>query len=364
MQYQSECLEALKSVANISKPFEKVFMDAMKLYMAIPVRINFFQMGRYGRFSEQTYRNNFENGTFDWFSFNEHLAGNHLTGSRKAIAVDLSYIPKSGKKTPWTGYFWSGCAGEYRRGLEIMGIGVIDVDKRECMTLGSVQTPDTGTLDNMDRSLVDWYAGYLISRREQLQRVSDIVVTDAYFSKSTFVTPMCDNGFRVISRLRNDAVMFYPSTKGSTGKRGRPQKYDGDIDFSRLDTSRCTEHGVDKGKLYGLKAWSKALKRMVNLAVWYPDEGRTDKWQLYFSTDLAQSAPDVLEYYRSRFQLEFCFRDSKQYVGITDCQSADFRKLAFVYVLERFICVFGIKPDTTLIDKIFKELILFTAIAA
>ena len=28
------------------------------------------------------------------------------------------------------------------------------------------------------------------------------------------------------------------------------------------------------------------------------------------------------------------------------------------------ICVFGIKPDTTLIDKIFKELILFTARAA
>ena len=36
MQYQSECLEALKSVANIGKPFEKVFMDAMKLFMAIP----------------------------------------------------------------------------------------------------------------------------------------------------------------------------------------------------------------------------------------------------------------------------------------------------------------------------------------
>ena len=34
------------------------------------------------------------------------------------------------------------------------------------------------------------------------------------------------------------------------------------------------------------------------------------------------------------------------------------------YMLERFICVFGIQPDTTLIDKIFKELILFTARAA
>ena len=50
MQYQSECLSALKSTANIHKPFEKTFMDAMKLFMAIPDRINFLQLGRYGRF--------------------------------------------------------------------------------------------------------------------------------------------------------------------------------------------------------------------------------------------------------------------------------------------------------------------------
>ena len=90
---------------------------------------------------------------------------------------------------------------------------------------------------------------------------------------------MCDNGFHIISRFRNDAVLFYPTAEKPTGRRGRPPKYDGAIDFSRLDTSRCTEHEVDKGKLYGLKAWSKALKRMVSLAVWYPDEDRTDKWQ-------------------------------------------------------------------------------------
>lgn len=156
MQYQSECLEALKSVANIRKPFEKVFMDAMKLFMAIPGRINFLQMGRYGKFSEQTYRNHFVNESFDWFSFNEHLVKEHLPGKRKAIAVDPSYIPKSGKKTPWLGYFWSGCAGEYKRGLEIMGIGVLDVDNRECMTLGSVQSPDTKTWTTWTRA---WLTG-------------------------------------------------------------------------------------------------------------------------------------------------------------------------------------------------------------
>ena len=86
MQYQSECLEALKSVAKISKPFEKVFMDTLKLFMAIPGKVNFLQMGRYGEFSEQTFRNNFENETFDWFAFNEHLVRKALTGNLLAIA--------------------------------------------------------------------------------------------------------------------------------------------------------------------------------------------------------------------------------------------------------------------------------------
>ena len=167
MQYQSECLSALKSVVNIHKPFEKTFMDTMKLFMAIPDRINFLQLGRYGCFSEQTYRNLFENETFDWFAFNASIIGKHLTGKRKAIAIDPSYIPKSGHKTPWIGYFRSGCAGDYKRGLEIMGIGVIDIDNHECMTLGSIQTPDCKTLDNMGKNLVDWYSSYLISRKDK-----------------------------------------------------------------------------------------------------------------------------------------------------------------------------------------------------
>ena len=145
MQYQSECLSALKSVVNIQKPFEKAFMDTMKLFMAIPDRINFLQLGRYGCFSEQTYRNLFE----------------------------------TPQKTPWIGYFWSGCAGEYKRGQGIMGIGVIDIDNHECMTLGSIQTPDCKTLDNMDKNLVDWCSSYLISRKDKIQSISRTVVADA-----------------------------------------------------------------------------------------------------------------------------------------------------------------------------------------
>ena len=98
MQYQSECLEALKSAAKISKPFEKVLMDTLKLFMAIPGKVNSLQMGQYGDFSEQTYLNNFENEAFDWFAFNEHLIRKVLNGKFLAIAVDPSLLPKSGKK--------------------------------------------------------------------------------------------------------------------------------------------------------------------------------------------------------------------------------------------------------------------------
>ena len=58
-------------------------MDTMKLFMAIPDRINFLQLGRYGCFSEQTYRNLFKNEKFDWFAFNTSII--KLTRTRKLL---------------------------------------------------------------------------------------------------------------------------------------------------------------------------------------------------------------------------------------------------------------------------------------
>ena len=46
----------------------------------------------------------FENETFDWFAFDASIISKHLTG-KKNIVIAPSYIPKSGKKTPWIGYF-------------------------------------------------------------------------------------------------------------------------------------------------------------------------------------------------------------------------------------------------------------------
>ena len=74
----------------------------MELFLTIPNRINFLQMGRFGRSSEQRFRMNFKK-KFDWISFNQTLVPEGKP-NRRAIAIDPSYISKSGKKTPGVGY--------------------------------------------------------------------------------------------------------------------------------------------------------------------------------------------------------------------------------------------------------------------
>ena len=88
------------------------------------------------------------------------------------------------------------------------------------MTLSAIQPPDTKSLEEMDYNLVDWYCQNLIILKENLQKISRLIVADAFFSKETFVNPLHKEGVHVISRLRNDAVLFYPTLQKPTGKRG------------------------------------------------------------------------------------------------------------------------------------------------
>ena len=75
------------------------------------------------------------------FSLNLSLARRVLDmDGLLAIAIDPCYISKAGKKTPHIGRFWSGCAGAVKHGLEIMGIGLLDVANNKCMMLRAHQT--------------------------------------------------------------------------------------------------------------------------------------------------------------------------------------------------------------------------------
>ena len=51
--------------------------------------------------------------------------------------------------------------------------------------------------------------------------------------------------------------------------------------------------------------------------------------RLYFSTDTSVCGKDVYDIYRTRFQIEFCFRDGHQFTGLLDCQARDEKALDF-----------------------------------
>ena len=395
-QYRGICGDVLiELTTKLNKSFKSFLMETLILYLVIPGRINFLQLGRYGKSCEQRFCQNFSKD-FDWLEFNLSLSDRVLTGDRKAIAIDPSYITKSGKNTPWIGYFWSGAAGQAKRGLEILGVGLIDIDNKDCISLQAVQTPDRKTLESRDANLIDWYLLVLKSMRDKLHRASRYVVADAYFAKNNFVTGLQEMKFDLVSRFRDDAALIYATLQKPTAKKGRPKLYDGKIDMANLDITRVQKINIDNGDLYTLIAYSKSLKQMVRLVVWYSSEGKKPK--LFFSTDPNMSGKDVIEYYRTRFQIEFCFRDAKGFTGLMQSQARDVAKLSFnfnasltsvnlakvlakergipfsmascktmihnAYLLERFICVSGIKPNRRLNDKLVKELIEFAAIAA
>ena len=393
-QYTDIITYAVKnSAAKLTKSFEKILIEVIILYMIIPRKVNFTQMERYGSHDEQTYRNNFgkkKSECIDWLKLNVSLAKRYFgEKGRRAIAIDPSFISKSGKKTPHIGRFWSGCAQAVKHGLEIMGIGLIDIDANDCIMLRAHQSLTGKELGLRDKSMTDFYISVIKRYRKELLKLSTLIVADAYFSTSTFVNGIKKYGFSLVSRFRDNACLYYVYNGPRTGKRGRPKTKDGKIDMNKLDLTRMEKMEMKKaeGTAYTLIAYSKALKCKIRLVIWQMPNG---KKKLFFSNDISLSGDEVLAYYRTRFQIEFCYRDAKGYTGLMHCQARNKWKLDFAfnasfaslnvakvimkemgmqysmssfkalmtntYIVRRIFKACGYNPNRTLISKIFKDL--------
>src|SRR6185436_10496353 len=73
-----------------------------------------------------------------------------------------------------------------------------------------------------------------------------------------------------------------------------------------------------------------SLKRWLRVVVlvWHTADGKWHHASLA-TTDLNCTAADVLRFYQARFQLEFLFRDGKQFAGLTESQARNAAALDF-----------------------------------
>lgn len=398
--YNSLIIRTLDKISVFNKCRKDFFCEVIILLLSIKGRVNFLQLGRFGNFTEQRYRQQFEK-PFPWLDFNKELTLSQ-GGNRYVIAFDPSYISKSGKKTPGLGWYWSGCAGQAKWGLEIGGLAAIDLDNHTAFHLEAVQTLIE---DKQTTSLVDWYVSVVKERKETLCSISRYLVADAWFSKKPFVDQIIALDMHLISRLRDDADLKYLYQGPSTGKRGRPCKYAGKIDSANIDTSyfELIEQNQES-TVHSAIVWCKSLKRNIRLVhvAYTNDKGKITR-KLYFCTDTQISALEILDCYQSRFQIEFLYRDGKQFTGLNDSQARSENKLNFQFnaaltainiakvehwlstpkeerksfsmadiktmnhnrlLLQRFIDVFGVNAYTTKNRNHVNELIYYGTIAA
>lgn len=391
--------EAFKDLNNPRKDFIKCVLWHI---LSIKGKINFLQFGRFSPMGEQTYRNHFEK-VFDFLSFNEHLI-NQIASEERIVALDPSYIPKAGKSTYGRGKYWSGVAKTAKWGLEICGFAIVDIVNNTAMHLNAWQTPSADELTTKGLNLLTYYASLVTENAKRFKEFSDYIVADAYFSKKPFVDAGLGAGLHIISRLRNDSVLRYKYYGQKTGKKGRPKQYNGTVDANHLDASYFTlDLSTEDIQIYSAVVYSKAFKMDIKLAVAvFVKAGKEVTRKLYFSTDLKQEGAKIVRYYRSRFQIEFLYRDAKQFTGLTTCQARSKNKLDFHFnaaltainlakhdwwlnktddqktfsmadyktlynntlLLERFMCRFAINPNTAKNQKIVKELLDYGKIAA
>ena len=316
----------LSNMSEIGKWQSDFLIENFDLQCRLRGRHNFLNMGRYSDFHESTFRNNYGKD-FDFFEFNRQLI-NENCGEERITAFDPSYISKSGKHTPGNGYFWSGCAGHNKWGLKIGGFATIDIINNTAMHLTADQT-----LSNQEYpSLLTYYTALVCFHSDRLKGVSKYLAVDAYFSRFPFIEGVCQKGLEVVSRLRDDADLLYPYVSPHPKRRGAKTKYLGKVDPRNLNEAyfSCCVEETDF-RIYEATLYSKSLKRNIRVALMhkYNKDGNIKNHILFFSTNLTLSGIDIYGYYKGRYQIEFLYRDAKQFTGLEHCQSRSESKLHF-----------------------------------
>ncbi len=343
-------------------------------------KVNFTNLSRYSEYSERTYRRHYAQA-FPFVELNGLMIPDGSVKPRIQLgSMDCSFIGKSGKLTYGLDWFYNGSAQRTQKGLEISLIAVIDLATHQAYSLSVQQTPapvssavrinhDTleqarqtlqnlGPKSSVSRSSlpqaispdtlrqaearlnalppvpshltrIDHYLAHLQATRPFVPKTVKYWVVDGFYSKQKFVDGVVALEFELVSKLRADANLRY-LYEGVQKPRGAKRKYDGKVQLADLRRFQFVEQLESGLQRYTAVVWHVSLKRCIRVAC-LVNTRKAEKtgYVLLYSTDLSLDAKVIVDYYQARFQIEFIFRDAKQFTGLCDCQARDAKKLEF-----------------------------------
>jgi putative transposase len=163
--------------------------------------------------------------------------------------------------------------------------------------------------------------------RQVLARIGTLfpvtyLVLDGHFGNNTALQMARRCQLHLISKLRADSAVYLPYI-GPYAGRGPRRIYGDKLDLQALPAQALRQTTDDDGiatRIYQLEVRHKTFAQPLNVVVIVKTNQRTRKQAhvLLFSSDRALSFAQLIDYYGLRFQLEFNFRDAKQYWGLED----------------------------------------------
>jgi putative transposase len=268
-------------------------------------------------------------------------------------AGDEVVFGKAGKETFGLGRFFSSLQQRVIPGLCFFAFSVIDVNERQSYPLQVVQrVKPTGEQKPTGKSQPTkagkhsrgrpkgsknkkagqpvlspellWLQPLLRSFLAVLEGVLSIhyLVMDGHFGNFPSAWMVLQSGMQFVSKLRSDAALYEPFT-GKYRGRGPHPKYGEKIDVPRMKKKYLKSDQVEDGlrtQIYQAALLNREFAFPINVVIVCKTNLSTHAQAhvILFSTDLALSCEKIMEYYALRFQIEFNFRDAKQYWGLDD----------------------------------------------
>lgn len=308
------------------------------------------------RWSELKYKKveRFFDKIFCWMSINISILSYFLIGRELILASDETISTKSGKKTHGMGLFWSSILKKSVKSISISSLSIIDVLNNKSYQLYSKQlvfTKEEKLEIERKKEKIKKSTGKKVGRPKGaknakqekketgtfrlLREILELYVKKTKFKIKHFVgdgkyaNNVCSNicnglGISLVSKLQHNSALYYEFDKLEGKKRrGRPSKYGKKIEIDKLDDKylkSIKEIDGEIEKIFQIKCLNKSFDNPLNVIFIVNTNIETKKttYAILFSTDLELSYQKIRTYYSSRFQIEFNFRDEKQFWGLED----------------------------------------------
>ena len=285
-----------------------------------------------------------------WLLFTSQF---HQMDREYIAAGDEVVFGKAGKETHGLGRFFSSLQNRVIPGLSFFVFSLIDVQERQSYPIQAVQMvkepkqpkkKEKEELSQVKKPSVGRPKGSKNKKKEppilnpELVRIQPILqaflavlksiltvrylVMDGHFGNYPSAWMVLQTGLQLVSKFRADAALYEPFTGKYCGHGPHPT-YGDKVDIHKMKKKYLkaddTEAGI-RTQIYQAALLNREFASPINVVIILKTNLSSKKQAhvILFSTDLELSCQKLYDYYTLRFQIEFNFRDAKQYWGLDD----------------------------------------------